>query len=326
MRALRRPPIVPPTLQPKGKGGRQAGRHVVAYGKNKAAKLTFTEHWNEPDVRGALFAFHGRVCAYCQTLLPHNDPGDVEHFRPKSSYWWIAYTFGNYFLGCALCNRVCKRERFPLPEGVASCTYEGRGTLDAEPRLLLDPEHDPVEEWVETDWEHELCRVRPTSQVTADTPEALRCEESIKFFRLNLDIRLITGRIETVNRALKAVPEALDGDVEKIREVKSLASRYRPHGLSVRLMLAELAPTLLPSVAEDFDLWIGELLSDLARAEKVLLESPDSEPVRKFRAEVLWALGVAWQHPPLPVVPQDVEARLLAAGCLGDVSAIIVKL
>ncbi len=326
MRTLRRPPVVPPTLQAKGKGGRQASRQAVAYAEGKVAKFTFTEHWNEPDVRGALFAFHGRVCAYCQALLPHNDPGDVEHFRPKSSYWWLAYSFGNYFLGCSLCNRVCKRERFPLPEGVVACAYEERETLAAEPCLLLHPEHDPVEDWLETDWEHELCRIRATPAVGAGTPEARRCEESIQFFRLNLDIRLMTERFETVNRALKALQPALDGDTEKINEVKTLASRYRPHGLAVRRMLAELAPALLPTMAEDFDLWIGELLVDLARAEKVLLDMPKGEPVRKFRAEVLWALGVAWKHPPPPVLSQDVETRLLAAGCLPSISAMIESL
>ncbi len=326
MRTLRRPPVVPPTLRPGGKGAKQAGRHVEAYGKDKAAQLTFAEHWNEADVRGALFAFHGRVCAYCQALLPHNDPGDVEHFRPKSSYWWLAYTFGNYLLGCSLCNRVCKRERFPLPEGVAACTYEERGTLGAETCLLLHPEHDPVEEWLETDWENELCPIRTTPAVGVGTAVVRRCEETIAFFRLNLDIRLIKERFETVNRALVALRSALAGDAEAVREVKSLASRYQPNGLAVRRMLGELAPALLPSWAEDFDLWISELLLDLDRVEKVLLLAPKNKSVQRFRVETLWALGVAWQHPAPPVVSQEVEARLRAAGCLAEISALIAGL
>ncbi len=127
-------------------------------------------------------------------------------------------------------------------------------------------------------------------------------------------------------RTLVALRSALAGDAEAVHEVKSLASRYQPHGLAVRHMLGELAPALLPSWAEDFDLWISELLLDLDRVEKVLLLAPKNKSVRRFRVETLWALGVAWRHPAPPVVSQEVEARLLAAGCLPEISALIAGL
>src|SRR6266481_3442684 len=77
--------------------------------------------WNNPDVRGALYAMHGRACAYCEQHLPENDRGDVEHFRPESLYRWLAYAFDNYLLSCSICNRTLKRDRFPLRSGATRC-------------------------------------------------------------------------------------------------------------------------------------------------------------------------------------------------------------
>src|SRR4051812_10882784 len=101
MRKLRRPTVSLPTLTGKGKGALQAAENVRVRTADPTAVLSFPAHWTESDVRGALHAMHGRVCAYCQSDLPHNDPGDVEHFRPKSEYWWLAYEFANYLLSCA---------------------------------------------------------------------------------------------------------------------------------------------------------------------------------------------------------------------------------
>jgi hypothetical protein len=33
----------------------------------------------------------GGKCGYCEGKAAHVAHGDVEHFRPKSVYWWLAY-------------------------------------------------------------------------------------------------------------------------------------------------------------------------------------------------------------------------------------------
>jgi hypothetical protein len=40
--------------------------------------------------------------------------GDVEHFRPKSHYWWLAYCYDNYVFACQLCNQSFKGDEFPV--------------------------------------------------------------------------------------------------------------------------------------------------------------------------------------------------------------------
>ncbi len=66
---------------------------------------------------------HGK-CAYCEASTATVAHGDVEHFRPKSVYWWLAYCYDNYLYACQICNQVYKGDRFPT-----------RGTAMAAPLL-----------------------------------------------------------------------------------------------------------------------------------------------------------------------------------------------
>jgi len=52
-------------------------------------------------------------CAYCEAPTAIVAHGDVEHFRPKSVYWWLAFCFDNYLYSCQICNQTHKGDRFP---------------------------------------------------------------------------------------------------------------------------------------------------------------------------------------------------------------------
>src|SRR6185369_8255611 len=132
-------------------------------------------------------------------------------------YWWLAYDFLNYLLSCSTCNRIHKRERFPLPPGAAALTYEARVDLGEEAALLLDPVSDPVESWVRIDLTSDLYRVEPIPGLPT-RPER-RAHETIRFFRLNENGMLVKQRIQFINRALKAIEPARAGDPEKQREI-----------------------------------------------------------------------------------------------------------
>lgn len=53
-------------------------------------------------------------CAYCEAPVSTVAHGDVEHFRPKSVYWWLAYCYDNYLYSCQICNQSYKKDEFPI--------------------------------------------------------------------------------------------------------------------------------------------------------------------------------------------------------------------
>jgi hypothetical protein len=64
-------------------------------------------------------------CAYCESPA-ESQHGDVEHFRPKSIWWWLAMCYDNYLLSCQICNQTYKGDKFPLG---------ARGKARGEPRV-----------------------------------------------------------------------------------------------------------------------------------------------------------------------------------------------
>lgn len=88
---------------------------------------------------------HGK-CAYCETSTNVVDYGDVEHFRPKSRYWWLAYCYDNYLASCAICNQKFKSNDFFLRSGytrlkgidIAKTATDAQLELIA-PTLTVDP-------------------------------------------------------------------------------------------------------------------------------------------------------------------------------------------
>lgn len=53
-------------------------------------------------------------CIYCEADTAVVAHGDVEHFRPKSQYWWLAYCYDNYTFSCQICNQTYKGDTFPV--------------------------------------------------------------------------------------------------------------------------------------------------------------------------------------------------------------------
>ena len=96
--------------------------------------------------KGALKRESGGKCAYCEASTETVAHGDVEHFRPKSIYWWLAFCYDNYLFACQLCNQTYKGDNFPMsglvatapvlppikPTGAALTALALKLTLDAQ--------------------------------------------------------------------------------------------------------------------------------------------------------------------------------------------------
>jgi len=55
-------------------------------------------------------------CAYCEQKLL-DAPKHIEHYRPKDTYYWLAYSWDNLLLCCGACNSA-KGKRFSTQEPV----------------------------------------------------------------------------------------------------------------------------------------------------------------------------------------------------------------
>lgn len=100
-------------------------------------------------VRDQLFAESNNKCAYCEATTKIVSPGDVEHFRPKSKYWWLAYCYDNYLVSCSVCNSTFKGNKFPLLDETKALTGPAitATSLKAEIDLLakvINP--DPIDD------------------------------------------------------------------------------------------------------------------------------------------------------------------------------------
>lgn len=110
-------------------------------------------------VKVALKNDQRQKCCYCEGHFAGHASGDVEHFRPKAfsqqtqaeernypGYYWLAYTWTNLYYSCEICNRVRKRNLFPLNDQTRRARRPSDVLEDEDP-LLLDPggERDPRE-------------------------------------------------------------------------------------------------------------------------------------------------------------------------------------
>lgn len=122
MRKINKSASVPPTL-----------KNVSAPTNPSEVRETV---YRANDVRQQLMKDQFHKCAYCEcrVTLPYND---VEHYRPKASYYWLAYEWSNLLYACSLCNRTYKKAFFPLVDESQKVTAPG--SLEAEKPLLINP-------------------------------------------------------------------------------------------------------------------------------------------------------------------------------------------
>jgi uncharacterized protein (TIGR02646 family) len=85
-----------------------------------------------------LYICHHGKCCYCEAPLDANY--EVEHWRPKSGYYWLAYSWHNLLLSCGFCNKT-KSNQFPI-EDEAMRALNHHMPLDDERPAILKPDGD----------------------------------------------------------------------------------------------------------------------------------------------------------------------------------------
>jgi uncharacterized protein (TIGR02646 family) len=247
--------------------------------------------WKTPEVLGTLLAIHGRACAYCQGMLSYTRIGTVEHFRPKSIYWWLAYDISNYLLSCSRCNSSIKGGQFPLKENSPQIKYDHKDEITDDLRLLLDPYIDPVEKWTDIEIEDTICYVKNNldKNINADAYEQV--DTTFKQFRINTDPRLLRKRSETIAEALQHALRAIKNDADAYLDLLSMANKYSPFGVYIKHYLRGNYPDLFPSNIDELECIISDLLVDLKMMESIKRKYSLDQKNLDLQKIIYWALA-----------------------------------
>ena len=70
-------------------------------------------------VKDKLKTIFKNKCAFCETNTHVGAHKDIEHYRFKTHYYWLAYEWTNFLLVCQICNRDFKKIQFPI-ENIAN--------------------------------------------------------------------------------------------------------------------------------------------------------------------------------------------------------------
>ena len=155
-------------------------------------------------------AFHG-LCAYCEQI----DPGEVDHFRPKSRFPDEVYVWGNWLFSCYPCNQA-KLDKWPAEGYVDPCA-----TTNSD-----RPEH-----------YFGFCILRGTiiARLGLSCPETGKARRMIKDLKLNEWYQIKERR--TWICALDILPEPLPPEL--LTRVQHLAKRSKPLSSVTRAWLTE---------------------------------------------------------------------------------------
>lgn len=131
-------------------------------------------------VRDALNISHRNKCAYCEAMITHIAPTHIEHFRPKSKYCALTFSWSNLLLSCPICNDAGhKGSKFPKER-------------DGGP--LVKPDTDDPSDHFSFQWEI-------TTSEALIRPKTSRGEITCKILGLNR-LRLVKYRSEYLKKLL----------------------------------------------------------------------------------------------------------------------------
>jgi uncharacterized protein (TIGR02646 family) len=175
-------------------------------------------------------------CAYCEAKIGVGSFGELENFRPKSLYPWLAYEWTNLLLACQVCNRY-KAARFPVEGQSVTSPVDD---LNLERPLLLDPTVDlPEEHLVFTAHASSQAvtaeglseRGRTTIMVLGLNRESLVSARSERWMSLLRVLEMVASPARRSKELLSFLHECLSDSAEHAAAVRQLAGRWlEDHG------------------------------------------------------------------------------------------------
>jgi uncharacterized protein (TIGR02646 family) len=195
-------------------------------------------------------------CAYCEARTSEVAHGDVEHFRPKSVYWWLALCVDNYVFSCQLCNQTHKKDHFPIhgtqlkaPRLNASLPTTDKALRRLAKRMSPDPsgvdeaalltewltedpdlphpyleDPEPMFAWAPVETNEEVYVVVPDNA----TPRAKRAvQAAVDYLGLNRET-LVRSRYFIYSSLTSAVGAWKRGDVPSLNQIQRMCQAKHP--------------------------------------------------------------------------------------------------
>lgn len=189
--------------------------HKVPFNKEKSR----FQQWKQAKPN-LIAESHGK-CAYCESHTSIVAHGDVEHFRPKDIYWWLAFSYDNYTYCCQICNQKFKGANFPVagaavktPVKLPSTQPSDAKVAELAAKLCPDPAQDN-DAALRTYFKSEKAHL---PHPYLDNPEDLFAWEADD---TNREIHLVSQSSDAAaKRALKAAEEFLGLNREELRRVR----------------------------------------------------------------------------------------------------------
>jgi uncharacterized protein (TIGR02646 family) len=65
-------------------------------------KDEFNSRYKKEDIKNELNSIYKNKCAFCEQKI---EQYHIEHYRPKKTYYWLAFSWDNLIMACATCNQ-----------------------------------------------------------------------------------------------------------------------------------------------------------------------------------------------------------------------------
>jgi len=164
-------------------------------------------------------------CVYCERDISDDDK-HIEHYRPKSRYYWLAYSWDNLLLCCSRCNKA-KGDKFETThcsmlygdEKFSDIHTLGEEYDNEEKPKTINPEREDVLIDILFDRDGKIYSFNPRVIYTIDEVCNLNRNELVE-----KRIKIVNGFIKRVNRHFKNYLDAkdyqnfsmFDSDVEEL--------------------------------------------------------------------------------------------------------------
>lgn len=101
----------------------------------------YNSRYKHEDIKSKLKIIYNHKCAFCESwcAVLH-----VEHYRPKSKYYWLSYSWDNLLLACPICNSN-KGQHFQIQGIVCDFVINRNNILNINTlSLLYDAQEVPM--------------------------------------------------------------------------------------------------------------------------------------------------------------------------------------